>query len=631
MKIKRIFCCIIASLLLVPTFVITGCNDSTDNSSPAQTVVEDTKYTISITSTSGGKASVSKTEVLVGGSVEVLVKADEGYAVKSLIVNGTAVTLTGEKYLINDIVRDYTVSVVFAKANATVVFVDEEEQTLAESKITTIGATLGMLPIPFKAGKRFLGWVDENGKSVLETTTVSKDGETVLMAKFATITDSEKQLLQPFSVTTSYYDSSATKYGVVWHTAVKPSYSVVRVSQGTNTVETVASYEEWLYGEYVSSIVIENLAYNTTYSVQFGDKSADVWGEVYTFTTREENPDSAKFLFLTDTCQGTVEDGATTVYNKAVTSATQKFSDIDFLAHGGNAVSSKLDTKEWRTSLESVKDWLFTMPVMPVAGENVNSVANNYTVSYDIMSKLFKVDCPDERYTQHGIYYSFDYGPVHFVALRSNDAIFQSGKIGNHQIEWLKKDLQDARARESVRWIVVMTNEGPITASYKKGSTSYRQSTLGLQLMPLFTEYNVDLVLYGKNGHLGSSYPLVWDTNATPATDGNTYKSVATASTAVWDSESVATFTYANANVRGTVYHQTGNAGSYKLSSSVGYADKNNYRALLTGYKGSIETGKEYAMYSYVEAYGDKLVLRTYGVETTDNTTKYLDGFMLEK
>lgn len=627
---KKIISCILASFLLLSTVTAVGCGE-TDNSASSSATSADAKYTVSVTATSGGTATVNKTEVVVGGSVEVSVKPNEGYAVKSFIVNGTQVHLNGDKYLINDIIRDYTISVVFAKSDVTVLFKDEDEQTLAESKTAVFGAAFGELPVPFKEGKRFLGWMDENGNSVLETTTITQEGENVLIGKFATLTNEEKECLQPFAVTTSYYDAAATKYGVVWHTSVKPSYSVVRITEGETTKEVLATYEEWIYGEYVSSVVLENLKYNTAYSVQFGDKAANIWSETYTFTTREENPADAKFLFLTDTNQGTLAEGETTVYNKVLKNATQKFNDVDFLAHGGNAVSSKLDKGEWKSSLESVEEWLFTMPVMPVAGENVNSVANNYTVSYDIMSKLFCVDCPDERYTQHGIYYSFDYSPIHFISLRSNDATFQSGKLGNHQIEWLEKDLKAAKSRTGIRWIVVMTNEGPITASYKKGTTNYRQSTLGLQLLPLFTQYEVDLVLYGKNGHLGSSYPLVWDSSAQAATDGNTYKSVATTKADVWDGENVDAFEYANAAVRGTVYHQTGNVGAYKLPANVGYVDVDNYRKLLTGYKDAINVGEEYAMYSYIEAYADKLVLRTYGMETTKETSKYLDGFMLKK
>lgn len=644
---KKLLSILLSIILCASVFNVLGC---------AQDTKKDVYYSISLTSTAGGTASVDKTSVPLGGTVIVSVNANDGYVVKEFKINGTVAQLTTKTeiikdgdnviektsttYVINNILRNYNVSVSFGQANVSVEFKDSEGNELFDTAQTTYGTTFGKLPTPYQVGKRFVCWQDQTGRNIVPSSIVNPTGDKVILtAQFEDITQTEKEKMTPIAISSSYFDQAATKYGVSWITDIVPVNPTVVITDGQEAVELSAQSKEWVNDDYVSLAVIDNLKFNTQYTVKVGDKSADVWSKEYTFKTREENPEDAKFLFLTDTYQSNVS-AKNSAYYHTLTEATSRFSNVDFIAHGGNAVSSKLATGEWVESIKSAEEWLFNLPVMAVCGENANTVTNNYTVSYDIMSKLFNIDCPDERYTQHGIYYSFDYGPIHFVSLRSNDVIFLT-KMGNHQLDWLKEDLQSARERDGIKWIVVMMNEGPITASYKKGLVPYRQAVLGSALMSIFDSNGVDLVLYGKNGHLGSSYPIVWDANAQNATDQNTYKCVGSLGTPELNGGvSVDTFVYNDSAVRGTIYHQTGNVGQYKFDSNEGYVDVANYRKLLSGYKGVISTNIEYSMYSYVEVSANSLCLKTYGVDVVglasdlNNATDYgtyLDGFILRK
>ena len=157
------------------------------------------------------------------------------------------------------------------------------------------------------AGKRFLGWQDADGNPVNALTTVTASGTLALTAVWTDVTDAEKAALTPFSATTVYHDAAATKYGVVFHTETEPIAPQVQVAEGgtddfSGARVVSCTYETWL-SEYIVSAVIDGLAYETEYSVRFGDAAADVWSKTYTFTTRAETVADASFYFVTDTQQ----------------------------------------------------------------------------------------------------------------------------------------------------------------------------------------------------------------------------------------------------------------------------------------------------------------------------------------
>lgn len=82
-------------------------------------------------------------------------------------------------------------------------------------------------------------------------------------------------------------------------------------------------------------------------------------------------------------------------------------------------------------------------------------------------------------------YYSFNYDNIHFVSLNSN----LDYSIGSEMYDWLDTDL----AATNKKWVIVYFHHPP----YSSGSHG---STIDMQtsIVPLFEEYDVDLVL---NGH----------------------------------------------------------------------------------------------------------------------------------
>lgn len=84
-------------------------------------------------------------------------------------------------------------------------------------------------------------------------------------------------------------------------------------------------------------------------------------------------------------------------------------------------------------------------------------------------------------------YYAFDYMNTHFIALDTREGeLFDAKK----QIEWFENDL--IKSQKKYDWIFVYFHHNGKTCTYKKDYQSV------INLYPLFSKYNVDLVL---NGH----------------------------------------------------------------------------------------------------------------------------------
>ncbi|QDZ18090.1 metallophosphoesterase [Chloropicon primus] len=113
--------------------------------------------------------------------------------------------------------------------------------------------------------------------------------------------------------------------------------------------------------------------------------------------------------------------------------------------------------------------------------------------------------------SDHKSYYSFDYGPIHFVSVDSDT-------LGLHDdpalYAWLEKDLAEAR-RADYQWIVAYHHQPPYSKGSHDSDAQYECYKLRSNLVPMFEKYGVDLVLAGHShsyershllsGHFGPS------------------------------------------------------------------------------------------------------------------------------
>jgi hypothetical protein len=109
------------------------------------------------------------------------------------------------------------------------------------------------------------------------------------------------------------------------------------------------------------------------------------------------------------------------------------------------------------------------------------------------------------------LYYSFDYGNIHFVCL---DSYLSDRSPGGAMLTWLESDL----ARTEKDWIIAYWHHPPYSWGGHNSDGDYFQIEMREGVLPILEAYGVDLVLSGHshvyersfllNGHYGYSWQL---------------------------------------------------------------------------------------------------------------------------
>ena len=150
-------------------------------------------------------------------------------------------------------------------------------------------------------------------------------------------------------------------------------------------------------------------------------------------------------------------------------------------------------------------------PWMPAAGNHENELGNG-PIGYGAYQAYFTVPDSGSSPETRGLWYSFTAGSVRVISLNNDDVAFQDGGnfyvhgySGGEQRRWLAAELAAARRDPDVDWIVVCMHQTAIsTADQANGAD------LGIreEWLPLFDQYQVDLVVCGHEHHYERSHPL---------------------------------------------------------------------------------------------------------------------------
>jgi alkaline phosphatase D len=203
----------------------------------------------------------------------------------------------------------------------------------------------------------------------------------------------------------------------------------------------------------------------------------------------------------------------------------------------------------WRDYSVNVSRSAMNRPWMPTMGNHEIEIGNlavtgapgsagDWNGAYGHGSYLARFTTPANGVVNHdgnqlqGHFYGFQVGTVYFIALDADDVIYQTsdatpeaivgytggfvaqdsdyslvpgGGQPNLQTLWLERELRKARQEPSVELIVVSMHQAPLSTN-----TGNVGSDLGIRQtwLPLFDEYEVDLVLTGHNHVFERSYPV---------------------------------------------------------------------------------------------------------------------------
>ena len=179
----------------------------------------------------------------------------------------------------------------------------------------------------------------------------------------------------------------------------------------------------------------------------------------------------------------------------------------------GDLVDNGEHAYQWRTWLNSIKPLSANVPLATTLGNH-----EMYTLDWKMHEpyaylNYFAVP-PNGNETFNRRYYSYDFGDVHYVVL--DTMLYESNHEDNHdthhpdlydvQVQWLRQDLM----ANTKKWTVVLMHRDPFQYAFDRSGVNRAVGfdDEGVLFMPIFDEFNVDLVLsahlhsYRNRGHV---------------------------------------------------------------------------------------------------------------------------------
>lgn len=289
----------------------------------------------------------------------------------------------------------------------------------------------------------------------------------------------------PLAVTVTYYDDIYSR-GFAWTTMEATTDSVVQIMKKTDDVNW--DNAKTIYGSYVESdeyfchkAYVQNLENDESYIYRVGSITDNIFSDSGNITIYDGSK-GIKFLFATDPQD--YDEAGFTIWSNLVAAAYQTMPDANFFACGGDIVNDSHDSlshdyDQWIYALDLPKEYFTNSIFVPTSGNHDTlgtSFCDRFTIDY-------------QGSTLTGGYYSYNLGNMHFTVLNTNE----SDNLTT-QIEWLKKDLEEAKDYE---WKIVLLHKGLLST----GDHSNDSDVLELRaaLVPLMARYSVDLVLQGHD------------------------------------------------------------------------------------------------------------------------------------
>ena len=244
------------------------------------------------------------------------------------------------------------------------------------------------------------------------------------------------------------------------------------------------------------TVTFEGLNYDATYTYAvrgvYGGKvfdlAAGTGNDSFTFTTPSSAESPAQdfdFIAIADMqgmIQSMYEDSAA-----AIEAIMANAGGYDFVLNAGDMADNGDNFSQWGWALNENLGFFANTSTFNTAGNHEDGGGKlDDFYNYGAMA-------PAGQDSDSGLYYSFDYATAHVIVLNTNDADATNG-LSTAQLEWLKADLE---ANKDAKWIFVLMHK----SLYSGGSHSFDGDVEAMraQLVPVFYEYGVDLVLAGHD------------------------------------------------------------------------------------------------------------------------------------
>lgn len=405
-------------------------------------------------------------------------------------------------------------------------------------------------------------------------------------------------------VSCTFNGDAKSSRGFCWYTLEKGNSDVQVVKAAdfrgdfaaAKTFSSDTCYK--LRKQFCHKAVADGLAAGTEYVYRVGDAEKGIWSDIGKFKT-DDGDKSFSFITIADVQASSNNNFAQA--SETLKGAMKVLPDSEFTVNLGDYVNDDTND-EW--------DWYFSnfafnnmnTTSVPVAGNHDGNITNKLNIN--VFNSMFNLSNPntDSKVNWvNGVYYSYDYGNVHFAVLNTNDMY----PMTQSQRNWLINDMKSSDAD----WKIVMMHR----ASYAEGKNINKPDTIIMRdvLLPLFDELDIDVVYAGHDHTYYRSMQVKGD----KAVEGVQYV------TENYKGEEV-TFAY---NPDGSVHILPATAGTkrYTVHDAINPIPKTCAFRLSTRDMGGCFTT------TVID--GDKLIMKSYLVDDETQAISLIDQYAIKK
>lgn len=321
---------------------------------------------------------------------------------------------------------------------------------------------------------------------------------------------------RPFDIALTFGDDPVTQKNFSWYTE-KESESVVQYYESSEkagsafdpgkavTVKGFTENFDTYYPEneaadsasprlstvtlYRHGVYVNGLKPDTAYLYRVGDGKN--WSDSYTFKTAPSGSlsDGGFSFLIVEDMQGFTKSDYS-LWGNVGRRALEQCPDASFMVNLGDFTENQDNALLWKYYF-TLAPGLQNITTVPVAGNKDD----------ETFLKYFLLG------TQEGVtglngYYSFNYKNVHFSVLNTGDG---NKDLAKSQVKWLTRDLSSDEA-QSAAYRIVLVHKAPYS-DHNHADDSEIVEIRG-QLLPLFEEYGVDVVLEGHDHFYFRSKPV---------------------------------------------------------------------------------------------------------------------------
>ena len=303
---------------------------------------------------------------------------------------------------------------------------------------------------------------------------------------------------------------NSTSRTIMWQSDNSEADAVIEYRlEGAEKTQTIGATDKAFTDDgsttYIHEATLTGLTPNTKYEYRVGygtDRRSD-WYRLETAGASVYN-----VLIYPDSQSGDYSQWEEIVKNSALrTPRTALYISM------GDLVDNGEHAYQWRTWLNSIRPLSANVPLATTLGNH-----EMYTLDWKMREpyaylNYFAVP-PNGNEIFNRRYYSYDFGDVHYVVLET--MLYESDHEDNRdthhpdlydvQVQWLRQDL----TANTKKWTVVLMHRDPFQYAFDRpgASRDVGFNEEGVLFMPIFDEFNVDLVLsahlhsYRNRGHV---------------------------------------------------------------------------------------------------------------------------------